>query len=54
MTDSATPTDSTRRLNNAETALQCCTNRRETMAAIREYFAAKAKGKSSSAAEADR
>ncbi len=42
MTDSATPTDRTRQLSHAETALQCATNRREAMAAIREYFAAKA------------
>jgi hypothetical protein len=50
MTSPASPDGNTQRLDHAETALQCCTNRRETMAAVREYFAAKAKA----AAEADR
>jgi hypothetical protein len=34
-------TNRTPRLIKAENALQCCTNKREAQAAIREYFAAK-------------
>lgn len=40
----------TQRLTDAEAALQCCTNKRESITAIREYFAAKTEARKTSAA----
>lgn len=51
MTSPASPDSETQRLDHAETALQCCTNHREAMAAMREYFAAKANTSTAAKAE---